>query len=303
MRDTKDREKVDALVMARLTTDDEAALTDLVAGVGWGLPAGRLNAMLTVGRGFGCFADRQLVASSILFPYGENLGFLGMVIVDPKWQRRGLGTRVVNRCLQEARDLGIPQVGLLATDMGYPLYQSLGFVTSDKAHRYMGVPIPSRLSADIAHHEELVLDAELELAPLSESDWTDVLAMDSAVSGSQREDTYRAFVKTVSHTLVARDKEGSLRGYAMATEVGNLFMIGPLHARDDHTAVILTRNLAQRARATVRIDVPSIQTGFMKRLERWGLVDSHVSPMMLHGGKEFPGQRNWLFGIMDAALG
>ena len=39
---------------------------------------------------------------------------LKLLMVDPEWQGQGLGTRLVDACLELARDLGIEQVYLSA---------------------------------------------------------------------------------------------------------------------------------------------------------------------------------------------
>ncbi len=307
-----------SLELTVLTPNDEPQFERLVAEVGWGVPKGRLRMMLEMGEGVGYLANGQLVATSILFPFGPNLAFLGMVIVHPERQRQGLGNVVVRKCLDRAADLSIHSVGLLATDAGYPLYQKLGFVTADKAHRFVGKPIwVGQHDSDFHTTARSALDdpaqygrSTLSVAPtalsitqLDEQDWPDVLAFDTEVSGADRSVTYRHFVQTVSYTAIARGSDARLCGYGMATKVGDLLIIGPLQAVDMEAARQLAVYLMRHADGEVRLDVPSNQTAWMRQLEEWGLVATHVSPMMLHGGITFPGCRQWLYGIMDAALG
>lgn len=284
-----------SLRIQRLTAAEEQRLSALGGEVGWSIAPGRLGAMLTVGQGFGHFLDETLIASSILFPYGRELAFLGMVIVHPLWQRRGLGSAIVKRCLELAEELGVKRVGLLATDAGYPLYRSLGFETVERAHRYIGKPKPVTSGRD-GH-------VGIHIRPLGETDWTELIRMDQEVTGVHREETYTAFVKTVTIAIVARDHQGELLGYAMASEVGDMLIIGPLHATATKVATALVLHLMQTATGQVRIDVPTGQTEWMRVLLALGLEEVHVSPMMLYGGERFPGQRAWMFGIMDAALG
>ncbi|QSO46026.1 GNAT family N-acetyltransferase [Alicyclobacillus mengziensis] len=278
-----------------LTAADEQRLSALVGEVGWGVAPGRLNAMLTVGKGFGHFLDETLITSSILFPYGRELAFLGMVIVHPLWQRKGLGSAIVKKCLELAEELGVNRVGLLATDAGYPLYRSLGFETVERVHRYIGKP--KRITRGRGGH------VGIHIRPLGETDWTELISMDQEVTGVLRKETYMAFVKTVTTAIVARDGQGQLLGYAMASEVGDMLIIGPLHATATEVATELALHLTQSALGQVRIDVPAGQTEWMRVLLALGLEEVHVSPMMLYGGQGLPGQRTWMFGIMDAALG
>ncbi|QSO52750.1 GNAT family N-acetyltransferase [Alicyclobacillus curvatus] len=280
--------------MESLTMQDEPHVSQLVASVGWGLAPGRLGAMLQVGKAFGSFADGSLIASSCLFPYGRELAALGMVIVHPLWQRKGLGATVVKRCLETAGELGVKRIGLLATDAGYPLYRGLGFETIDRAHRYIGVPNPAAHDAD--------RQRDMEILPFGEGDWMDVIRMDGEVTGVDRSETYRAFLKTVTTTSVARANDGRLLGYGAATEVGKMLVIGPLYATEMSIAMELVVHLTQSFQGRVRIDIPAGQSAWMRSLRALGLREMHVSPIMFYGDPSVPGRREWQYGILDAAL-
>jgi len=54
-----------------------------------------------------------------------DLAEIKSLAVDPSWQRRGLGRRIVQACLKEARELGIKRVFALTYQAGF--FQKLGF--------------------------------------------------------------------------------------------------------------------------------------------------------------------------------
>jgi len=54
--------------------------------------------------------------------------------VDPLHARRGIGTLLLERCEQEARDRGYSQVELMATLPGVKLYAARGFAGADVVH-------------------------------------------------------------------------------------------------------------------------------------------------------------------------
>jgi len=56
-----------------------------------------------------------------------TFGYLGSIAVERSRRRQGLGTRVVARLIEEARDLGLERVELHATDDGEGVYRALGF--------------------------------------------------------------------------------------------------------------------------------------------------------------------------------
>jgi GNAT superfamily N-acetyltransferase len=58
--------------------------------------------------------------------------------VDPLHARRGIGTLLLERCEQEARDRGYSQVELMATLPGVKLYAARGFTGAAVVHFDMG---------------------------------------------------------------------------------------------------------------------------------------------------------------------
>ncbi len=67
-----------------------------------------------------------------LHPTSEHRGHLLNVFVDPHYRQRGLGRQLVERCLLEAKRLGIRDVTLHASEAGRPLYEKLGFTATNE---------------------------------------------------------------------------------------------------------------------------------------------------------------------------
>jgi N-acetylglutamate synthase-like GNAT family acetyltransferase len=51
--------------------------------------------------------------------------------VHPSWARRGIGSRILARCEEAAREAGFATATLVATLPGEPLYAALGYVRGD----------------------------------------------------------------------------------------------------------------------------------------------------------------------------
>lgn len=68
--------------------------------------------------------DGMIAGSVTIADYGGGLGWLGMMLVHPELRRRGIGTRLMKTALSAATGR---ITGLDATDLGVPLYKSLGF--------------------------------------------------------------------------------------------------------------------------------------------------------------------------------
>jgi ribosomal protein S18 acetylase RimI-like enzyme len=59
------------------------------------------------------------------------------VATDPGHRRQGLGTRVMNRLLEDARRRGRATASLQASPDGLPLYRRLGFTTVGRLHAHV----------------------------------------------------------------------------------------------------------------------------------------------------------------------
>jgi len=64
---------------------------------------------------------------------GETMrkrGFVSSVYTVPEYRRQGISSQLMTRLMDSARAQGIHRLILWASDMGRPLYESLGFTTS-----------------------------------------------------------------------------------------------------------------------------------------------------------------------------
>lgn len=125
--------------MIRLfTTRDIPRCLELSTAAGWNQTAADWE-RLTILEPEGCFGwecDGRLVATSTLLCYGRDLAWLGMVLTDAAYQRRGFARKLVESALSLADARGVRCVKLDATDQGRPLYASLGFVDEQPVERW-----------------------------------------------------------------------------------------------------------------------------------------------------------------------
>jgi len=71
-------------------------------------------------------------APHYLDPASEQRGYILNVFVEPEYRGRGLAQALMEECLAEARRQGIGVVALHATPKGRPVYEKLGFKTSNE---------------------------------------------------------------------------------------------------------------------------------------------------------------------------
>ena len=77
-------------------------------------------------RRFVAFVDGEPVATSRLSMAGGVAGLYTMVTL-PHARRRGIGLAMAHRALLAGREAGMRLAALQATDMGFPIYERLGF--------------------------------------------------------------------------------------------------------------------------------------------------------------------------------
>ena len=103
--------------------------------------------MISDGKYFGWIvydSDRPVASAGLLIldwpphpfdPAGETRGYLLNVFVEPGYRKRGLARALVDQCMAEAQRRGIRVVTLHASDAGRPLYQKLGFRSTNEMMR------------------------------------------------------------------------------------------------------------------------------------------------------------------------
>jgi len=86
-------------------------------------------------------ADRDIASAGLMIldwaphyldPTGEQRGYILNVFVELEYRRRGLAQALTNECMDEARRRGIRVVALHASKKGQPVYEKLGFTTSNE---------------------------------------------------------------------------------------------------------------------------------------------------------------------------
>ena len=115
------------LVIVPLTSSDMDDAQALVAEAGWNQTPADWRIFLELGQALSIRAhDGTLVGTAATLPYAGGFGWISMVLVAKAWRRRGIGTRLLNRCIETLRELSsIPMLD--ATPAGREVYRHLGF--------------------------------------------------------------------------------------------------------------------------------------------------------------------------------
>lgn len=75
--------------------------------------------------------------------YGQDVGWIGMMLVHPDFRRRGIGSVLMRHAIEVLRSQKVKCIKLDATPDGRLVYLKLGFQDEFQLTRYVGGPFPS----------------------------------------------------------------------------------------------------------------------------------------------------------------
>ncbi|MFC4062134.1 GNAT family N-acetyltransferase [Planomonospora corallina] len=272
-------------MIRELTTDDLDACLELAESRGWGREERKWRFLLEVGEGHGIAGpDGRLVATAVLTRYGTRTAAVSMVLVAERAGRRGLGGRLVGHLVERAGDA---TVFLNATAMGRPVYERLGFRTTNGAAMHVGVfsGAPSGASRPAAR-EDLKALADL----------------DAEVVGADRSALLGRYLDFAEEIRVIDDGRG-ITGYGGRWRNATNTVIGPVVAADLSAARALVADLAARTDGPVRLEVADDRPELAAWLEARGVAAGMRTSDMVLGGGPLPGDRSRFFAPVMSALG
>ncbi len=150
-----------------LTPDDIPAAMRLKEAAGWNQTEQDWEMVMRMAPQ-GCFGlehEGELAATTTAVTYGRDLAWIGMVLTTPQLRGRGFARALMECAIDYLVRYGVAWIKLDATDMGYPLYRSLGFEDESAVERWLrpaGVPLSSGIRYGgfaLRHWRELDLEA------------------------------------------------------------------------------------------------------------------------------------------------
>ena len=215
--------------------------------------------------------------------YGDDVASIGMMLVASRWERHGLGRRLMEHALEFAAGR---VVVLYATKLGRPLYEKLGFRVADEVTRHRG-----EFTAGAA--------APVAVRPGGADDLAAAARLDAKACGAHRDTLLARLAEVGERMYVAAD---GASGHALARYEGEILVVGPLAADDEQTARALIDAHVRQAGGAVRIDVPPRFAALSAWLAECGVRPVATFPLMVYGG-QLPGDRTIPYAIASFALG
>ena len=234
--------------------------------------------------------DGRVVASVATLNYGERLGWIAMVLVDPAERRQGLGTTMLTIGLDLLDRL--PSVGLDATPAGYPIYVKRGFSEEYPLVR-MERPAWARTSPP----------ADRWVRPLAPADWNAVKAWDAEVFGADRSGMLDWLFAGAPQYALAVEDDGGLAGYALGRPGFASQHLGPIVARDERSAAALVSACVAEDRAPFIVDAPLHSPGWLAWLHEAGFREQRPFIRMRRSGAPGSGRPREQFASVGPEFG
>jgi GNAT superfamily N-acetyltransferase len=218
----------------RLTEADVDAAMDLSTQAGWNQIGADWRRLVSLApeRCYAGWVDGELVATTTAMTYGDELCWIGMVLVDEDHRRRGYGTRLLEHALEAARDDVTAGVGLDATGQGRPLYRQQGFADVCPITRLSGTLDRTDPPGDI--------EVITETAPAA------VATFDANACGTDRTALLERLLSEPGTAGVVSREGGEPDGYAILRPGRQHWQLGPIVADDADVLASLLDGAAAR---------------------------------------------------------
>lgn len=242
----------------------------------------------------GCFVmedGARVVGTAATISYQNRFAWISMVLVDPEYRNRGIGTRLLERAVQHLVDAGMPTLKLDATPLGKPLYEKMGFVSEYEIERWV---------------MKRAVEQDGTTAPpfSSINDLSEILTRDLEIFGADRCALLRSLNEQAPDLSLTAKSGAESQGYAFGRRGLFADHLGPWMASDRGAAKRLLADFLQRSsRATIVVDCPKSNSMAAEILRNAGFSVARPLTRMYRGPNPFPGRPEFLCAIMGPEFG
>lgn len=240
----------------------------------------------------GCFAaeeDGRLVGAVTTIVYAERFAWVGMLLVDPDYRGRSIGTQLLQKALEHLEGVGIPTIKLDAISQGKLIFERAGFVAEYEIERFQ------------LHREPLPAPT---LSPTAVPDMDKIIEADEEAFGANRSELLHSLHADAPDFTLAAELQGSIIGYALGRGGSGADHLGPWMAWDEPTArELLDEFLRRSVRGEIIVDcAKSNELARELLLSRGFLISRHLT-RMVRGPNAHPGQPDLFCAVLGTEFG
>jgi predicted N-acetyltransferase YhbS len=274
-----------AITCRPMREDDLPAAHALSQAVRWPHRPEDWQFALRLGTGFVAEEDGAVAGTALCWHQGPHHGSLGLIIVAPAHQGKGIGRRLMHLVLDQ---LGDRCTVLNATVAGQPLYESLGFQAIGTLHQHQGIFAPPAASAGP------------RARPATPADIPAIVALANRGTGMARDELLKHLIGVAEGAVLEQD--GAVTGFSLIRPFGRGPVMGPVVAADAACAQALIATWGDAyAGAFVRLDVTG-SSGLGEWLAQAGLAEVDTAVTMARHGVPAQDATVRQFAIVSQAL-
>jgi len=188
---------------------------------------------------FAAVAGERVIGTVATIPYGEDVAWIGMVIVDREHRRAGIARALMAQAIDRLDRMRIRCVKLDATPAGRLVYEATGFAAEIEIERWELVRSTAAASGSPA--ETTSLDA--------------VWGRDAELFGADRRALLQSLSEEASEFAFVIADGSSVAGYSFGRHGRVADHLGPWAADDERTAAkLLDRFLSASSRSRLVVD-------------------------------------------------
>lgn len=283
------------LALAELAEDAAGEAVALSAEAGWNQNAADWRHMIANGRAF-CLRgeDGGLPATALVQPYGDAFAWIGMVLVTRDYQRRGIATELMSRCIDDIEARGLVP-GLDATPAGRQVYKPLGFEEVYGLRRLQ--------ASEPGWSAPVAIPAGVTVRRLTAEDLPSINEMDRTSFGGDRSALLANLLERRPDDAWIADAGSGPVGYVLAREGRENHQVGPLVAAGGDIALALLDHALAPVEGAVYIDVAEHHETMLAWLAARGFSSQRPFTRMLKGRSEPFDDRDRIFAIAGPELG
>ncbi|MEM2546956.1 MAG: GNAT family N-acetyltransferase [Candidatus Bathyarchaeia archaeon] len=219
-------------------------------------------------------SDKIGVATALSF---GRVGWIGNVIIDEKYRRRGAGSTLLKHAIDYLKSRGVETVGLYSYKEKVNFYRRLGFKDDVEFTVLKGKASPSD-------------NERVNIRNVEESDIKKIIDFDSFYFGASREKLLKEILNAEGNTCYYYSEHGEVFGYIMAKVYGEYAEVGPLvcrRERHDVAASLLKTVLNRLEGLNVYLCMPKKEENIVNMLANAGFKEEFPVVRMFHGPPVF----------------
>jgi GNAT superfamily N-acetyltransferase len=245
----------------------------------------------------GCFVaeiDERVCGTAATISYQERFAWIGMVLVDPEYRKRGVGTQLLRRTVEYLDQCGIPTMKLDATPQGQPIYEKMGFVTEYQIERWILKRPADQIAEPATSNFAVITDGQLSA----------ILEEDRHIFGADRSQLLRSLRSETPEFTLGAFEQGALRGYALGRRGSFADHFGPWMAESRSGAeMLIDEFLLRSSRDTLIVDCLTANSLAMELLRARLFTPSRTLTRMYRGPNASPGKPDSLCAILGPEFG